>query len=74
MSKQMIEANKRINEFLQDSLRIETELEARGNYELARTVRRTSSLVAEFCIKISGLDKVMKAFWDDKKQMAENIN
>lgn len=70
----MISANNRINEFLQNSLRLETQLEKKGEYELARTIRRSSSLVAEFCIKISGLDKAMKAFWDDKKALGRNDN
>jgi len=74
MTQQIIETNNHLNEFLQDSYKLEVQLEKKGSYKLASQVRRTTSVIARWVIFITGLDNALKEFWKDKERMGRSVN
>lgn len=71
MNEKMIAMNNQINQFLFDSYKLELELESKGKAELASKVRGVTSSLANSLIEISGLQKALTEFWQDKKVMIE---
>lgn len=72
MDQKYIDLNNSINEYLIAQMKIELEIEKK-NPELARIMRRITSVNAEMLIKISGLDEELKKFWQEREVLAYGL-
>ena len=69
-----IELNNEINETLENAYALEIEMIKNKRYDLAKEIRRTTSVIVHRLIEVSGLQKNLTAFWNDKKALSQNIN
>ena len=70
MTKQQVDLNNHINELLQASLKLETQLIKNHKEEIATQVRRVTSELAECMMRVSGLRKALHDFWMERKALS----
>ena len=73
MTPQQIQTNKEINRFLQKGMLHAMSLEKAGKHTMAVQVLRTTSVLAEYMLTISGVKRALHEFWLDKKSIGRSL-